>query len=176
MRIAIIGAQCTGKTTLLNEIRDRMILPVQYEYTNEVVRSLVKSHNIKINQDGDFRSQLLVFQAHWRNVLKYDWMVTDRSCVDAWAYALYNHSRGHFSSKEMSAFESLFAKTVDRYDKVFYLPVEFYLVSDGFRSMDETFRRSIDCMFAHVLAHYKVPYVTLNGSVDKRIETFKDNL
>jgi nicotinamide riboside kinase len=176
MRIAIIGAQCTGKTTLIEAIRNQAILPIQYKYTSEVVRSLVKSHNIKINQDGDFRSQLLVFQAHWRNVLKFDWMVTDRSCIDAWVYTLYNHSKGFFSVAEMDSLERLFNKTVARYDKIFYLPVEVPLVSDDFRSMNDGFRQEIDNLFFFILHHNKIQYTPLVGTVDTRVKTFKNYL
>src|ERR1035437_10033276 len=123
MKIAIVGAQCTGKTTLLNKIKESNILDGSYIFVNEIVRTLVKEKSIKINTEGDYDSQLLILQTHYNNACQYQNLVTDRGCVDAWAYALYNHNKGSFTDKEMLTFGKLFSQTLALYDKVFYLPI-----------------------------------------------------
>ena len=50
MRVAFSGVQCTGKTTLLNELEK---LNLNYKVIKFVVRDLVKTKNIKVNQEGN---------------------------------------------------------------------------------------------------------------------------
>ena len=164
MKIAIIGSQCTGKTTLLNKIKETKILSDKFVYLNKVVRSLVKEQNIKINADG----------AHQKNVRIFNNMVTDRSCIDALAYTLYN--KNLFTPQQLEVFEDLFFNTFALYDKIFYLPIEIELKSDGFRSLDPIFRKEIDKLFLYILEKYQIKFVTLRGSIEERLLTFKQNI
>ena len=54
MRIAFSGVQCTGKTTLLNELEK---LNLNHDVVKFVVRDLVKTKNIKVNKDGNEYTQ-----------------------------------------------------------------------------------------------------------------------
>jgi nicotinamide riboside kinase len=176
MRIAIVGAQGTGKTTLLNKIKESGILDDSYVFMDEIVRSLVRKKNIKINEEGDYESQLLILQTHQANALNHSHMVTDRSCVDAEAYALYNHSKGYFTEEEMNEFEEIFLSTLVLYDKVFFLPVEFDIVSDNFRSTDKSFQKNISDIMEGLLEACSIDFIKLKGGVDGRFEEFKRNV
>lgn len=174
MRIAIIGAQCTGKSTLLDKVKESGILSPGYIFCEEVVRKLVKEKQILINKEGDFESQKAIFYAHLDNARENIDMVTDRSCIDAWVYTLYN--REQFNVAELNELNFLFVHTLAFYDKIFYLPVEFELESDGFRSLDKEFQAAIDEKFRYILNMYNIQYNRLSGSIENRFQLFKKHI
>lgn len=176
MKIAIIGTQCTGKTTLIKKIKESSILDESYVFIDEIVRTLVKKNNIKINEEGDYESQLLILQTHYDNALNNENMITDRSCVDAWSYALHNHMKGFFTEKDMGVFNELFLQTLKMYDKIFYIPVEFDIVSDDFRSLNKSFQKDIENIMEYILEDASVNFITLKGDIETRLQTFKDNI
>jgi hypothetical protein len=57
-----------------------------------------------------------------------------------------------------------------QYTDVFYLPIEFGIVPDGLRPMDEDFQKDIDRRMLHFLELYDVQYKTLRGSVEDRTQ------
>ena len=61
MRIAFSGVQCTGKTTLLNELEK---LNLNHDVVKFVVRDLVKTKNIKVNQEGNEDTQIQIVNQH----------------------------------------------------------------------------------------------------------------
>ena len=58
-RIILTGAQGTGKTTVLNYFKDTFLTPI-----TEVARNLSKQ-GVKINEDGDKKSQDVIFQTYY---------------------------------------------------------------------------------------------------------------
>ena len=65
MRVAFSGVQCTGKTTLLNELEK---LNLNYKVIKFVVRDLVKTKNIKVNQEGNEDTQIQIANQHLKNL------------------------------------------------------------------------------------------------------------
>lgn len=171
MKIAIVGAQCTGKTTLLNVLKEVPEFK-DYLYVKEIVRSLNKEKSIKINTEADFDSQLSIFKKH-SEILEKDNFITDRSSIDAMVYSYRNFQHGLFDESEFLEFEGLFLNTAYLYDKVFFLPVEFELESDGFRSTDREFQQEINNLFFEIFRTYEIDFVSLTGSLQERLDTFK---
>ncbi len=172
MRIAIVGTQCTGKTTLIKSLKESTCLPLRYKIKDEVVRTLGSQIDLKINKDFDFKSQGLIFLNHMENVLDCTDMITDRSCIDAFVYTTYNYKKGKLTEAQYNYFKSLFELNLPYYDKIFYLPVEFELVSDGFRSTDERFRVDIDVLFREIFCLFKIKPVILEGDLTERNSKF----
>ena len=61
-RIVFTGAQGTGKTTVLKEFENKGLKVI-----TEVVRQLA-SKGVKINKDGDEKSQVKIFKTYNSNV------------------------------------------------------------------------------------------------------------
>ena len=51
----------------------------------------------------------------------------------------------------------------------FYVPIEFDVVWDGFRSVDEDFRKEIDKNIKDLLDAMQVDYIELRGTVEERV-------
>ena len=65
MKIAFTGAQSTGKTTLLNEMR---YIVSNYTFIDEITRSVAKQ-GVSINESGTDSTQMLIMKSHFKNSL-----------------------------------------------------------------------------------------------------------
>lgn len=171
MKIVIVGAQGVGKTTLLNKIEESCFLK-DFIFIKEIVRELVREKNIKINQEADFDSQMMIFEKHLSNI-NLEKFISDRSCIDAITYAYRNFKKEKFTETEFSEFEEIFLNTLPYYDKIFFIPVEFELESDGFRDTDRQFQLEINDLFLEIFRMYGVDFIYLRGSLEERLNRFK---
>ena len=70
MIISFTGAQSTGKTTLLNSIKD---LNPYLDSIDEVTRRIKREYNLPINEDGGDITQTMIMSDHIANIFrKYD--------------------------------------------------------------------------------------------------------
>lgn len=169
MKICLSGAQCTGKTSLLNLIEksgyftDRALL-------REIVRTLVAKENIKINTNSHHYSQMMIFNAHSKNIATHEDFVSDRCALDAYAYAAWGFIHDRFTQEENQQHIEFFQECMKHYDVIFYLPANFPLVNDGFRSMDADFREEIDAIFKRLLLSSNVPFFELSGPPEEKFK------
>lgn len=174
MKIALSGAQSVGKSTVLKEIEDKNLLP-GFVLVKEVVRALV-AKGITINKGADHRSQVIILEEHYKNVLRYNNVLTDRCSLDAFVYATWDYLNGSFTYKEHKEHEALFLDCIQSYDVIFYIAPEFEIVDDGFRSIDATYQQEIHQLFLKLSDKYKKvlpPILLLKGTVEERINAFE---
>ena len=171
MRISISGAQGTGKTTLMNFIKSDEAFQ-NYEKITEIVRSLA-ARGIKVNKEADHYSQCVILEEHYKNILKWNNSITDRSSVDAFVYATWSYINGKFSFKEHKEHESLFLSCVPFYERIFYIPVEFGMENDGFRDTDISYQQEIARLFINTFHRYHIKYDVLTGTTEQRYSNFK---
>lgn len=167
MKIAISGSQNTGKTTLLNLLKQEGGVV----FLTEIVRQLV-TEGILINKNADHRSQCLILEQHYRNCLKYDSFVTDRGAIDAFVYATQNFLDRKFSFQEHKEHETLFLSSLPYYDYHFYLPPLGFIEDDGVRSNDQAYQKDIDRIFKTVYKRYNIPFFELKGNPSEKKESF----
>ncbi|NBW33564.1 MAG: hypothetical protein EBR30_00755 [Cytophagia bacterium] len=152
-KIGIIGTQCIGKSTL---IEDMMLQWPQLSKPERTYRDLVKEKNLPVNKNGTKESQeailnFLVDEA-MENVGKKK-LVYDRTPLDNLAYSLWLYEKG-----ESDIDEAFIDKTVDLvrnsirfYSVLFYLPLieqnEVPLTAKEQRDIDPVYRAEIDVLF-----------------------------
>lgn len=146
MKVALIGPQGVGKTTLLNN------LPEEYQQHKipELIRSTIaQHHDVKYNEDGDEASQELFFETYQREVEHRSDYISDRSLIDVVAYTkwLANNKK-----LDRDVYYNQLKKLVEFCRQnpdiiYFYVPIMFDVVDDGFRSTNEQYRQDIqDCI------------------------------
>ena len=149
MRIALSGAQGTGKTTLMNELKSGSFLP-HYTFYDEVVRNLVKRTGISINREADDYSQTAITNEQVRLASETSFNTPnaffDRCIVDSHAFTIFDHINKQISEKVyMYSREMLkMVFTYFPYDMVIYIPPKIQLVEDGVRDTDVRYRNEID--------------------------------
>jgi len=172
MRIAFTGAQSTGKTTLLTELKSVAPYSYTYTYIDEITRRMIK-RGVQINEGGDDVTQLLIMNSHLKNVLS-DNVIMDRCALDGVVYTRYLYNRGQVSEWVMDYAEQVFQLIIEKYDHIFYLQPEFAIQHDGVRSTDEGFRDQIAKLFSEYILECEVPVVHLTGTVQDRLTQIKE--
>lgn len=166
MKLILTGAQGTGKTTILNHFKDTM--PV----ITEVVRKLAKQ-GININEYGDADGQKLIFDTYQKLLSETPEYMSDRGLTDVLAYTgyLFDSKKIEDETVVFDQAEALGKFNSDHPDVIyFYFPIEFPVVDDGTRSIDENFRKAIDQNILGILKLSGVPYIEVRGTVEERIK------
>ena len=164
-----VGAQGTGKTTILNHYKER-----GWYCITEVVRQLA-ARGVKINEMGDIEGQKKIYRKYQELLDRETSYISDRGLIDVTAYTGYL-CRGRKKNKTEA--EELFVEQykgclefLNKHKNafVFYFPIEFDVVDDGVRSTDEKFRKEIDDNIKMILKNGDIPFIEVRGSVEERI-------
>lgn len=170
MRIGITGAHSTGKTTLLNALRSEEAFK-QYAICDEVTRQVL-SYGLPINEKGNDITQRLIMNQHIVNLTLHEDMITDRTALDGLIYTTWLYNNNKVEKKTLDYAQQVFNAIWNKYDIIFYTPIEFDVEDDGVRSVDPKFRKEIGQLFADYVIASKHRYiVTLTGSVYNRLQT-----
>ena len=168
MKIGFCGTMSVGKTTLVNALKE---LPEFKDYIFRTERSkYLMEMGIPLNTDSTLKGQL-VFAAERASELLQKNIITDRKIVDVMAF--------NALSKSMTATESYFLNhtlehLINDYDYLFYIsPAGVEVEDNGVRETNSKYRDNINKKILEILDTYSNKYITINGSVEKRIKTVK---
>lgn len=166
MKICISGAQSTGKTTLVNSLKDKL---EDFKFVTNITRSL-KEKGFKINEDGDDSTQLNIQKIHTENLKLDGNVVYDRSLLDGLVYTHYLFLNGKVSEETLKKVKKLFESSFYKYDLFCYIKPEFDIVEDNVRSTDVLFRNTIVHLFDYYIDKYKLKPLVIKGNVEQRVE------
>lgn len=173
MRYILTGAQGTGKSTLLHHFDGRMNI------VTEVVRNLAKDEHISVNEKGNMEGQSRIFDTYEEILSKKATpFISDRGLTDVIAYTCYNmKDKGVEGEKFLDDQIARLVEFQNKYgnDTVyFYVPIEFPVVYDGFRSTNEEFRVEINKNIHDLLDGMDIDYIELRGTVEERVAMVED--
>jgi len=181
MIISFTGAQSTGKTTLLNSIKD---LNPYLDSIDEVTRRIRREYNLPINEDGGDITQTMIMSDHIANIFrKYDSdVIFDRCVLDGVVYTQWLYNKGKVSKEVLQWAKKIYNTLIDKYDAIFVTsPDDVPLVDDGERSVDIDFREEIIDIFNMYIDDMKIYSREVNlfvveGSVEERMKYIKNIL
>lgn len=161
-KIAIIGSQSTGKSTLGYQLSKKMDIPL--------ITEIARKWDIeKATQTELIHIQKELLKLQIQEEKHNGQFISDRSTIDNLAYWLHNVSP--IVDKEDN---KLYIKTaldnVKNYSTIFLLSPEFYPVNDGFRNTDIVYQMRIDAIIQAILHMYCIKYYKLTGSVENRVQ------
>jgi nicotinamide riboside kinase len=161
-KIALIGTSSVGKTTIFNILKSR--LP-HYNFYNETTRTALK-YGFNINTDGDELTQLAISSLHIENLLTNKSAIYDRCYLDLLVYS----DSLNINNRTLDIIESIWSRVKDQYTHYIYLPIEFEIVDDNVRTLDDDWRVKVDNLFVSYLKKYKINYLTITGSNENRLK------
>ena len=173
MIVSFTGAQSTGKTTLLNILKEKN---KDIKFVDEVTRRIKRDYNLPINEDGNNLTQFMIMADHISNMYrKYDGelVILDRCVVDGLVYTqwLFNNRKVNSAMNDIAV--DIYNSLYDKYDIIFYTdPADVELVDDGERSADKKFRDDIINSFEHIIKELN-NVVVLSGKVEERLDIVK---
>ena len=181
MIISFTGAQSTGKTTLLNSIKD---FNPYLDSIDEVTRRIKREYNLPINEDGGDITQTMIMSDHIANIFrKYDSdVIFDRCALDGVVYTQWLYNKGKVSKEVLQWAKKIYNTLIDKYDAIFVTrPEDVPLVDDGERSVDIDFREEIIDIFNMYIDDIKIYSREVNlfvveGSVEERMKYIKNIL
>lgn len=162
MIYCLCGASGTGKTTLLNYIRDnfnidvlevsaRPYLPKDKDY----VKSSNETNQILITQNRYIDITNAIMQAKPT--------VFSRSPIDSLAY--------EYALNICDSIIPLLERQIDstyEFIEYIYLPIEFKMEYDEVRGNDEEMRENVDNQIINIFNRFKINYHILKGDVKQR--------
>ena len=194
MRIAVIGAQNTGKTTL---VKTFLNFWPSYTTPEKTYREFATENKLTLNEEGTVESQKQVrdflVDAALENAGKSK-TIHDRCAIDNLVYTLWlvEKKKLEGTDAEIDEFVTtsilLVKEAMKFYDIIFWLPANpnIPLVKDGLRSVDPAFREEIDNIFNGVYELYKAntgllfdkenqpAFIVLEGETYQQIATIKE--
>lgn len=173
MKIAITGTQSTGKTTLLNALKEHDLFK-DFKFIDEVTRS-VKSEGFKINEQGDDATQIAIIKKHLDNLkLAGANAIYDRCFLDSLVYTYYLYQKGKVRIETLDSAYIAFENYIDQYDLIILLEPEFDVVADNVRSVSVEFRDEIAKIFKYFIIKYNLCILRLSGSTVERVRQFEE--
>ena len=176
-RIAIIGAQGTGKTTLAKAASDELGLPLICEGAREISALLeVRSPDrANLNLAKFLQQAILIRQIFLEKYMGH--FVSDRSTVDCFAY--WQKLIGKDIEPEVTElYEKLARENTGHYQLLVFCPIEFPLKDDSFRYTDQHFQREIDDLLRACIKNWGLQDKTLfvTGSLEDRLKQLRFKL
>ncbi len=172
MLIALSGAQCTGKTTLLNALRSDEKFKSNFIFVDEIVRNLQKK-GFKINEAGTDETQIAVMNEHVNNTLSEGNTLVDRCALDCMAYTIWMWRHHKIKRETYNICYKNFIDNIMKYDIIFYLSPEFDIIPDGTRSTNDSFRDEVVEIFEQLIKEFSLTVVRLTGTVEERLFAMK---
>ena len=119
-------------------------------------------------------SQVAMWLGQYAVEARLDGFVADRTLLDVAIHcALLADRTGEARDRYIAyAIINATASTLqNRYDVIFYLPVEFPIADDGVRSTSTGFRSLLDGKTVEMLKDFGMPWCTFHGSLEERVES-----
>ncbi len=178
MIFAVSGSQGCGKTTVLNELKER-----GYDVVDrKAARSILDDWNVsldEVNADLDLKMKFQeeLFQRKVSDDLNHVdedkiWF-TERTFVDLFGYTVMNIGQYNQCDKWLNDYHFVIQKAQNHLDGVFYLMGGLFQVrEDGVRSVNEHYSTAIDLTFQHFTRTmtsaplYEIDVVDLKERVD----------
>ncbi len=161
MRIAVLGAHGTGKTTVCKGIVDLF----NFNYIPDVVADAYRL-NFTINEETPPETQFWILskQLELERNTPTPWIMEK----SLWDNIIY----GGFSIKDKVVLKVIedIVKNNAKYDLVFYCPIEFPIPNDGIRSLNKTFQKAIDRELRKYLKINKIKFHELRGNQRQRLK------
>ncbi len=165
MKIAIIGASGTGKTTYIEQFRQKWPM---YTIPTQTFRDIVVKDNLPINKDGNMDVQTTIRNSLVEQAIEMtgqQYVLHNRCILDNLAYTLYLAEQPNTTITTQFIKETihLVQKTVKLYDLIFYFPFDCQYISteqvaESVRTVRDNsieYRQSID-NFLQTFVEYSV--------------------
>lgn len=198
MLIGFTGAQCTGKTTLLNLLKKKLsnskwtksndgVYRNEWNFVPEVTRKVMRE-GLKINEAGDDVTQLFILKEHLQNhvVDVNDKWILDRCILDGYVFTRWLYEQGSVEKWVLNYACNLLSMLGERLDHILYTePDDIPIEDDGERSINVQFRNDIVNIYEEIMEStmstpgkdtWRGKIVRLSGSVDQRMNTIESIL
>ena len=170
MKISTTGSQGTGKTTLCEAFIAKY---PKFYYLKETARIEIKKAGklpqfMTLEERCEFQERVLDSQIEQE--LANDSFISDRSVFDVLAYSKGLPSYEELKEKALKHYSS------NKYDVMFYVPIEFDIEGDAERDPNKEHQQEINKNIMDLLREFYLPVKIVTGTVDERLAIITDVL
>lgn len=161
MRIALIGAQNTGKSTLVKNFIEQWPM---YKTPEKTYRDFIKEQNISINKNANKESQKAILNALIDEIqlacsTEHKNYIFDRCPIDNFVYSLWHYAKDtpDFTNEFILDSRHIASVCLKYLDVVFYVPVrkEIPIEEKENRETDLVYREEIDNIYDALVSSYE---------------------
>jgi len=161
MRIAFIGPQNSGKSTLIENFLKKWPM---YKRPEKTYRNIIKEKKLPTNKQATKESQkeilnALVDEVQQASATEEKYLVFDRCSVDNIAYTLWHYAKETpgFDTEFVIDSKTIAAIALKYIDVIFYVPSrkEIPIEEKENRETDEIFREEMDNIFDSLVESYE---------------------
>ena len=182
MIVALTGSHSTGKSTLVEYFQDKKNIVRLSSVTRSTITNEERRVDGVVDLDVAQLKILLNIIQGIDNIIEMNEQnpdniyLLDRCVFDFIAYSRCFYKQGKLSKCVLDVIEEKGSKLFQCIDLFGYLPIEFDIVDDGIRSLDNELRKEVDGEIVDLLKTNKVNYIVLSGSVDERIQNLQTRI
>ena len=167
-KIAVIGAHCTGKTTICN----KLVLYLQARGLKVTqITEMARKFPFPVNEESTLKAQEWILPHQIReenNSADFDVVVCDRSVLDNYAYLYRANGKQHHELKD------LMLTHLKGYDLLLVTKIkEEPMLADGFRSTNSEFRQEIEELVYSMVNEFRANLIANDVRVLK-VNNFED--
>ena len=165
MKVAICGTHCSGKSTLVNQLKNKLNHPIIQEiagnYTEKQRKDLLTQFNI-------LSDQIKVEQTMKK-------FISDRSVIDNLSYIKFHSLKNNIPEvyEVAKSIINLYLIT-HPYDAIFFIGEYFPLVDDGIRNLDinqqEFIFKTLSEIAPTLCKDHNIPIIYITGTTQERSE------
>jgi predicted ATPase len=182
MKTALTGAHGTGKTSLCTKLKTDGLSGRSITISKEmprVITDLLGDPTFFQRTNNTLLRQMLLFtyQTVEESMVssQADVIVCDRTVVDHLAYSVVLFPAFE-RTQEFAALSAILKTWLTTYQLIFYVPVEFKVVSDGVREDDIDFQARIDAKIRDLYLLLGQKTITISGSIEERATMVRTHL
>ncbi len=168
MKLAFVGTSCTGKTTILRELKKQFKGDINIQFVDEAARILFMRHT-KINRFSQSTQEKIQSLAMEMEKVAHTFspkvIFCDRSAIDCIAYL---KARGKYNEADR-LFERV-THWLPTYNRLLLLdPVDVPYRQDRVRLESEDQRISFHMGFLNLFKERNIEYELLSGNIEERV-------
>jgi predicted ATPase len=160
----LLGAHGTGKSTLLEALHKERPDYYVTDGFSRPAKTVKDKLSLTQTQEQILINEFTVWG--FENYVKHKNVISTRSPIDAIVYTQVYCSEEIFVDTMLESF----LKHKDKVEQIFYIPIEFPLVNDGVRFMDEEKRQLVDKEMQKFTSLFGVEVITVTGSIEERVQ------
>jgi len=178
MRIAFIGADSTGKTTLIDKLSQsyshRKVLTIKNVTRGVISKGFPLGKKATMESYANYINDQLKREREAEDE-GFELLLSDRTILDTIAYSKVNNEVTHNILPDyfIQMLCEVWRLEARSYALYVHCPVEFPLVEDGIREADSQYRFLVGEKIKDLLQEYEVPHINASGSVQTRLDTVR---
>lgn len=169
-KVSLVGTHGTGKTTLLSKLIEHYPI-FQHQVDNYSDAGVLFREKLLEVFDKN-ALQLYFYARHQYRVSINEYLLADRSVLDALCYAKYEYLQGNLKKEMFDYLERESLKLLnEKYTYLLWLRPEFELKGEGKRPEDTQYQITIDRIFEEYLTDQRkvwIPVKQLTGDLETR--------